>query len=261
MTEDDLHRIRASSGWREHRVEVFSSSEGRVLVKGQRPARGALPYRVMNSFARAVGMPLLKAAPAYGGARAQRIEAARLRDLHAAGVSVPELLHVDDEFIVMQYLGDTSLIALLHGEPAQTLLWWQRGLEALVQVHAQGQYLSQAFARNFIVVGSGLAMIDFEDDPLEVMSLDEAQARDWLAYLHSTVWLMRDGQPDLVSWLMVQLVRERPPVRRLVESAARRLGWLRRLPRSRRPWGRDVVSLQAVAQLLHASTLASNRTA
>jgi tRNA A-37 threonylcarbamoyl transferase component Bud32 len=254
MNSTDLDRIRADGRWREHRVAAFDTRDGQVLVKGQRPARSDWPYRVLNGLARASGLSLLKAAPAYGGLRAQRIEAGRLRQLQVAGVPVPALLHEEDGFIVMQYLGDTSLVELLKTEPAQALVWWERGLHTLVQVHARGQYLSQAFARNFIAVGDGLAMIDFEDDPLEVMSLAEAQARDWLAYLHSSVWLLTTPRSELAALLNTALAQEPAAVRQRVAAAARRLGWLRLLPRERKPWGRDVVSLQAVAELLHVGT-------
>lgn len=257
MNGTDLDRIRADTRWRENRVATFDTRDGKVLVKGQRPARSAWPYRVLNGLARASGLSLLKAAPAYGGLRAQRIEAGRLRQLQDAGVQVPALLHEEEGFIVMQYLGDTSLVEWLKAEPGQALVGWQRGLHTLVQVHARGQYLSQAFARNFIKVGDGLAMIDFEDDPLEVMSLDEAQARDWLAYLHSSVWLLKTPLSELATLLNTALAQEPVAVRQRVAAAARRLGWLRRLPRERKPWGRDVVSLQAVADLLYASARAT----
>ncbi|WP_043703468.1 hypothetical protein [Tepidimonas taiwanensis] len=40
------------------------------------------------------------------------------------------------------------------------------------------------------------------------------------------------------------------PVRERIDDAARRLAWLRHLPSRRDPWGRDVVSLQALAAFL-----------
>ncbi len=181
MTPADLQRIRSSPGWRRSRVELFhDTSVGSVIVKGQRAQRPAWRYRLLNGLARLIRLPLLKAAPAHGGARAQRIEVDRLRRLAAAGVPVPQVLHAEDEFFVQSWLGETRLDQLLRRGDA--LVWWQRGLRALVDLHARDQYLSQAFARNFIARGDALAMIDFEDDPLEVMTLEQAQARDWLAF-------------------------------------------------------------------------------
>jgi tRNA A-37 threonylcarbamoyl transferase component Bud32 len=259
MTPADLQRIRASAAWHEHRIEVFhDTSQGSVLVKGQRAPRPAWRYRLLNGFARAAGLPLLRAAPAHGGARAQQIEVARLRGLAAAGVPVPQVLHVEADFFVQSYLGDTRLDELLlHASAA---LWWQRGLQALVALHARDQYLSQAFARNFIAQGERLAMIDFEDDPLEVMTLEQAQARDWLAYLHSSARVLRAQtavqQAASIELLRAELARERLPVRRLVADTARRLRWVQRLAaQDGRGWRRHVAVLQsAVALMLAADT-------
>lgn len=257
MTDDDLQRIRASSGWRERRVEVLhGTGDGSVVIKGQRVARSAWRYRLLNGFARLIGLPLLKAAPAHGGARAQAIEVERLRRLAAAGVAVPRVLHVSDEFFVQSWLGDGRLDHLLQREDA--LVWWHRGLQALLDVHARGQYLSQAFARNFIAVGDTLAMIDFEDDPLEAMTLDEAQARDWLAYLHATALAFRQRAPVLhaecTALLREALARERAPVRALVADTARRLRWLLRLPAGDgRGWRRHIAILQLAVGLMLAA--------
>lgn len=233
MTPQEVQRLRDSAGWRARRVEVVhGSSQGSVVVKGQRAARPAWRGRLLNGFARILRLPLLQAAPAPGGAHAQAVEVRRLRSLAAAGVRVPRLLHVDDEFIVLSWLGDARLDALLTQPDA--LVWWQRGLSTLVEVHEREQYLSQAFARNFIAVDERLAMIDFEDDPLEVMSLEQAQARDWLAYLHASALAFRQRLPapyaECLALLRAELARERAPVRRLLGATAHRLRWMQRLP-------------------------------
>ena len=83
-----------SPGWRARRVEVFDTDAGKVLAKGQRPARHPARYQLLNALARLVGVPFLKAVPMHGGAEAQRIELARLQALHEAGAGVPRVLHV-----------------------------------------------------------------------------------------------------------------------------------------------------------------------
>ena len=109
MTPADLQRIRSSPGWRTHRVEVFhDTSLGSVLVKGQRAPRPPWRYQLLNAVAALARLPLLRAAPAHGSARAQQIEVARLRQLAAAGVAVPQVLHVEADFFVQSYLGDAA---------------------------------------------------------------------------------------------------------------------------------------------------------
>lgn len=249
MTPAELQHIRASPGWRKQRIElVHDTSVGSVLVKGQRAPRPAWRHQLLSGFARVAGVPLLRAVPAHGGVRAQHTEVRRLRELAAAGVPVSQLLHVEADFFVQRYLGEQRLGAVLRGP--QALLWWQRGLRSLVALHARGQYLSQAFARNFIASGDQLAMIDFEDDPLEVMSLQQAQARDWLAYLHSGALVLR-GQQAALELLRAELAHESAPVRALVADTARRLRWMLRLPAGDgRGWRRHVAILQSAVALM-----------
>lgn len=253
MTPAELQRIRSSRGWRQHRIEVLhGTSRGSVLVKGQRPPRSAWRYRLLDAVAAAIGEPLLRAAPVLGGGEAQATEVRRLRALAAAGVNVPEVLHVDPEFFVQRWLGDQRLDERLHRGDPQALDAWQRGLRCLVDLHERGQAASQAFTRNFIVQGDRLALIDFEDDPLQIMTLEQAQARDWLAYLHSTAremprTLITVAATDL---LRAELARERDPVRRQVVASARRLAWLGRIGvREGRGWRRHVSILQTAVGL------------
>ncbi len=256
MTDDDLQRIRASSGWREHRIEVMrGTSVGTVLVKGQRAARGPWRYRVLNGVARAVGLPLLRAAPAPGGAASQRIEVERLHALAAAGVFVPRVLHVDEQFFVMSYLDGPLLFSLMQAGDDSARQWWQRGVAALADVHARGQYLSQAFTRNCIGVDERVAMFDVEDDPLQVMPLAQAQARDWLAYLYTSAMTPPAPQSAMAAWLRPVLLAQSPAVQHELRKVTRLMGrWLpSRRQDAARGWRRYLGMLQCTHQVLSAA--------
>jgi len=251
VTPQDIERIRASAGWRRDRVEIFETDSGPVIAKGQRAVRSNLGYAALNAIARLTGSRLLQAVPMHGGAQAQAVELRRLGALRAAGVAVPEVLHEEAEFFVMELVPGQNLAQWLAGKPANGLALWQQGLDAIRRTHERGQYLSQAHARNFIVTPQGPVAIDFEDDPLEVMTLDEAQAHDWLVYLLSTVWLMAEAHPRLLSIWEQYVPSGRGLQADLLMTATRRLGWMRHLPQKRKPWGRDVVSAQAAASFLY----------
>ncbi|OOG37984.1 hypothetical protein [Polaromonas sp. A23] len=259
MTSDDLQHIRASTGWRQHRTEVIRLAGGTVVVKGQRPARAAGGAGALSLLASLTGLSLVKPAPAPGGTDGQAIEVGRLVALRAAGLLAPQVLHVDPEFFVMEFLAGPNMAQAMEDEPAQALLLWQQGLQALLALHAQGQYLSQAFARNFILSPQGVAAIDFEDDPVQAMPLLHAQARDWLLYLQSTVWLLpADTRPAAQAAWQDTIVTESSAVTAALRAAVGRLAWMRRLPSSRKPWGRDIISAQAAAAFLHAWARSSN---
>ncbi|MEO7056145.1 MAG: hypothetical protein ABI281_12475 [Caldimonas sp.] len=246
MNDADIEAVRASIESSRHRVKAVQTSLGRVIAKRQRPPRSAWRGRIVNVLAGGFGVVMLRAVPAHGGARGQEIEIERLRSLRAAGVQVPEVLHAEAGFFVMGELAGPSLVSLVERGGMAGFEAWRRGLAALAETHARGGYLSHAFARNFIATDAGLAMIDFEDDALETMPLEAAQARDWLAYLHSTLWLLDRPIAEVQAAIAIRLADEAAPVRALVEATGRRLAPLRHLPRSRRPWGREVVGAQAL---------------
>lgn len=251
LSPDILRAILLAKEWRLHRVLRIDTPQGEIIIKGQRPARGSSRYQMLNLIAGTLRAPFLKAAPAWGGARAQQIEVTRLKTLAALGFPVPAVLHVDKEFFVMSSLGEGDLAHTILTQPEHAYEAWQRGGALLVDVHRQNQYLSQAFARNFILHDGKLGLIDFEDDPLEVMSLPEAQVRDWLAYLHSTVWLLAAHRGNMPAQLDKWLSQESEEVQATMQQAANRLSWMRRLSSNRKRWGRDTASIQAVGSLLY----------
>lgn len=248
--------IEAARHWREGGVEVLDAPDaGRIVVKGQRAPRRAVLYRVLKAAGALLGVPCLNAAPRVGGSAGQELEVARLRALHAAGARVPQVLHVDEAqgYFVMQWLGGEHLASALHRSAPQAAALWREAGDELLRVHAAGQYLSQAFARNIIVGEDGrlAGMIDFEDDPAQVMSLEDAQTRNWLEFLHSTLWAVpvprkKAADACLDAWLAA----EPPAVQRRFAHACRRLAWLRRLPKH--PiWGRDVAAVQAAGAAVY----------
>ncbi len=251
LSARSLEIIEASHGWRRNRVEHFELPEGRVVVKGQRPLRGPWAYRLLNGIATLAGVACLKAVPMHGGGLAQKVEVRRLQALSAAGVRVPQLWHVAEDYIAMEDLGQSNLIRLI-GEGGETARdAWQRCARYLLDVHRAGQYLSQCFARNIMVLSNEIGAIDFEDDPLEVMSLPDAQARDWLLFLQSSLWVL-DEPPDWVDeQLDAWLGQETPEVRRVLGVAITRLAWLRHLSNNRKLWGRDGISARTAAVFLH----------
>ncbi len=252
LSATDLAAIDAEQHWRMHRTQAVQTSIGRVWVKGQREGGATFGHFILDAAARVLGLDSLRVAPAQGGARAQATEHRRLLQLRSAGVAVPQVLHQNHERLVLQMLSPRSLVDdIANASTAQdAFALWSQGAHALAQVHAQSQYLSQAFARNMIVHAGQVWFIDFEDDPLSVMPLEAAQARDALAFLHSTVWLMQGHGIDLLSKAELPAQVLRPELAKNLSKIVRRLGVLRRLPTKRRPWGRDVVTTQAAMQLL-----------
>ncbi len=107
----------------------------------------------------------------------------------AAGVPAPAALRASADGIVPQFVGDRTLVEQFRLDAATRLAASRRELSTIADVHGRDQYLSRAFARDMLEHDRGICLIDFVDDPLETMSLVQAQAPDWLAGLHSSIWL------------------------------------------------------------------------
>jgi tRNA A-37 threonylcarbamoyl transferase component Bud32 len=256
LSDSSIALIEAATVWREKRVQVFDLPEGKVIVKGHRPLRGPWMHRILNVLAKLLRVPMMQAVPVYGGARSQEVELRRLAALAAAGAPVPKVLHVGQDYFVMSYLGASNLAGQLSGRGFAAFALWREAAEQIVKVHAGGQYLSQCFGRNVIVDQSApepifAGLIDFEDDPVDVMSVQEAQVRDWLIFLQSTVYVL-NAPPDVLKTSLRELFsKESSELRQALLQSCRKLVWLRHLPRSRKPWGKDTVMIPAAAQAMH----------
>jgi hypothetical protein len=195
------------------------------------PQPPAWRYRLLAGAARGLGQPALQPVRPSGGNAGLRIEARRIRALGDAGLRAPAILDEADDWLLLSDLGPLTLELLIrHAAAEDRLRWWRRGADYILHAHRSGQYLSQAFARNFVWSDdAGLGAIDFEDDAATAMPLADAQTRDWLPYCFSTAVYFADRLPELHAALSDLLDAEAPGVRERTRIAFRRLGWLRLL--------------------------------
>lgn len=230
----------------------------RVWLKRAGPRHGMSGYRALGLAARLLRLPVLTPVPNRGGRAAIATEVRRLRELAAHGIAVPQVLAAQDEGFLMADLGApgrpapslaTELDAALPAGAPAVLAPWTQGLDALAQVHARGQCLSQAFARNLVLGADGhIACIDFEDDPAAALPLAACQLRDLLCYVHSTALHLAQAQAledARAAWRQrLQGPQYGAEFHALLARSTARLAWLRHLPADRR-WGRDAQRLRA----------------
>lgn len=216
------------------------------------PEPPAWRYQIQGIVARLLGLSALQPVRPRGGAAGIGNEAARLDALAAAGVHVPQVLAHGGDWLLISEIGYTTLESLIrHASGEARLAHWRAGAAYIHGVHAAGQYLGQPFARNLVwSPEGGLGAIDFEDDPLTVMSLDEAQMRDWMPYFFSTAVYFEADLPMLCAEIEAVLTNEARAVRDGVARLMRRTAWVavaRRLPRALRR--RDVVKTACYGEL------------
>ncbi len=138
---------------------------------------------VLDLAARKLDVPALRPPPHWGGERACATERRRLEALAACGARVPEVLGFGPRALLIGDIG-TALKTHLHAtDAAGQARLIAMAVHALAQVHVHGGYIGQPFARNLTLDDDGrIGFLDLEEDPLENMSLEQAQVRDWLVF-------------------------------------------------------------------------------
>lgn len=252
--------ILASSPERIHRLhggpELPELPEGfAVWVKRAEPPHPVSLVRLYNFVMTPV--PLLRSVPNPGGVAALDNEHRRLRSLAAQGVPVPRVVAQGGEWIATSDAGTEPLQARLdrlrqQGNHAGILANWTLGLRAIASAHGRGAYLSQCFARNMVVgLKDRIFFIDFEEDPGEVMTVAQAQVRDWALYVHSTAFFLQDRQPAAAA-MASAVAAASDEVRVMLVGLMRRLRWLLALLPDAAWLGRDIARARAAGLLLRA---------
>jgi tRNA A-37 threonylcarbamoyl transferase component Bud32 len=216
------------------RIEKITTEQGAWWLKKAAPARGIFRYHALNFFSWLMRLPLLKAVPQPGGEAAIANEKKRLTQLAAAGILVPEVVASAADWLLLSDTG-TSIIRTLK---MQTTSQQRRQqlfttcLTGIRQLHDQQQYLSQGFIRNLLLLPDNdrIAFIDFEDDPLEVMSLAEAQARDVLLLVNSTARFFIQDQAFFQHSISQFLKGHDPAMISALKTTASRMQWITRIP-------------------------------
>ena len=173
-------------------------------------------------------LPVLKAPPGRSGDAVFQIEQRRLRQLTGQGVRVPQIVASGRQELLLSDLGTTLALRLRKADPDSAQRLFARTVAALADAHQRGAYLGQPQARNVVVDEEDrIGFIDFEEDPGEVMSLAQAQCRDWLLFASGTVRHLPFSDARVSEALAMGLARADPAVRSALAHNLRRLGWVR----------------------------------
>lgn len=244
-----------------HAVMRYVQPTETLWLKRVGQSNAAWRYRFLGAVARGLRVPVLTPVPNAGGRAAIATEVARLRDLAARGLRVPEVLAACGDGFLMRHLGapgeDTPSLgnemelAVPRGSSA-VLALWKQGLQSLTKVHKAGTCLSQAFARNLVRCPDGvIGYIDFEDDPAAALPLPLCHARDALCFAHSTAWILQsaDALPAARTQWQAWVQTLTPAAQQALQNSVARMAWAGRFPDSRK-LGRDAQRIRMAWELL-----------
>lgn len=229
-----------------------------IVIDGQRAwlkqygeGGRALALGALTFVSRRLGLDALRPPPHRGGDAARAIEARRLAELRAQEVNVPEVIGQGHAALVLSDNGRSLATCLRETDDAGRDVLVSLALAAIAEAHRHGAYFGQPLPRNMTYDGRAVGFIDFEEDPLEVMDLAQAQARDWLMFGYG-VAKYYDGRLEVLQRLLVDaLGAERAPV---LAHAHAVTGRLQRLARFGLKLGRSGRSLAHSILVIHAAT-------
>jgi len=223
-------------------VQKFSLGGRTAWLKRYDPDSLIRPamVRLWNGLASRLDLAALRSPPRHTGEKAKEIELRRIEALRAHGAPVPRVLGEGPRSLILSDMGPTlahRLKRLKSANDADILV--RQTAQAIGELHRHGGYLGQAFARNITVGERGVGFIDFEEDPSEIMTLAQAQARDWVLFT-TGVGPYFTGRVDALGDLIrEEALNVEPQVAREVHRIARRLGFLERAALPRTQGGRD----------------------
>ncbi len=207
-----------------------------IVIEGQRAwlkqyGKGsrALALGLLNFVAHRFQLDALRPPPHRGGDAARETEARRLGELHAQGINVPEVIGSGHAALVIGDNGSSFNTCLREADEAGRDQLVVAAMQALAEAHARGAYFGQPLPRNLTWDGQKVGFIDFEEDPLEVMDLAEAQARDWLMFGYGVAKYYGDRPERLQAMMAEAMDSVQGPVRAHVHSVSGRLQGLARV--------------------------------
>ena len=208
---------------------------------------------ILDAIARGLQIDALRPPSHPGGGQAKQIEARRLAELQAQGVHVPQVIGEGSSTLLLSDIGETFAAQLraANGNPEQIDGLTCKVVDAIVSAHARGAYFGQPLPRNITIDAAGrVGFIDFEEDPLEVMTLAQAQARDWLMFAFG-MSKYYDGRTGVLADILARAMQAEPEVAvhagriRRLQGFARKIRWL----------GRSARHVAHSILIVHAATL------
>jgi len=220
---------------KERIIKIISNNKEIYWLKKSAPGMGVFRYHGLNIFSSLLRLPLLKAVPQKGDQMALDIEVKRIECLHDNGVLTPKVIAKEPGWLLLKNLGESIIDDMKAHRHNQTRMrkLFSHCLVAIKQLHLKNQYLSQGFVRNMLMIDEDrgtVGFIDFEDDPLTVMNLQQAQGRDLLLFINSTARFFVKDSEYFRNQIHEFLDGHNPKVIASIRNTNKKLMWITKLP-------------------------------
>ena len=171
----------------------------KIWFKQAAPPKARIWHHLQKILAAFIPLPILRSTVSPGGAAALQAEAARMVHFKAQGFHVPSILATNEQMIAMTDLGPQFREVLDRSDSAEdhlTLL--KTAIRTMARLHQAGLAHGRPYMRDMTWDGERLGFLDLEEDPLQVMPLPVAQARDvWIFLSASSRYARRKGEKKI----------------------------------------------------------------
>lgn len=161
---------------------VFKNKQ--LWLKRRPFSKKTLWHTLQHVVSKIVRLPLFYPTVSKGGADSLHFEASRLRLFQAQGIAVPAVYAVTDVLLITEDTGEQLHAFLGKSENKNNVeKYLKQVADCLIAVHKAGLYHGRPSLKDMTLQDGILYFIDLEEDCLQQMSLEEAQARDiWLFF-------------------------------------------------------------------------------
>lgn len=196
--------------------------------------------------------PLFYPTTTKGGPASLHAEAMRLKQFSARQIAVPKVIAVTDDFLLTQDVGiqlhQYLCSVKTEDEKFNTLLL---AIQALNQLHRAELCHARPSFGDMTWQNGTIFFIDLEEDPLNIMSLAEAQARDVWLFFNNAVRYYPKQDPRLVKLFQAYtpgIHQETLNALHFIVSKMKLFHWIETIFKSR--LGRDVTCALVANQTL-----------
>lgn len=164
------------------RVARFAWNGQVLWVKKAIPAKSTGWHRLQNTISKLIPLAILRPTVSSGGAAGLELEAARIRRFSEAGITVPQVLGVNERWILLEDLGDL-VEGLLKRDDSSLEDTVADCTRAIARLHKAGLAHGRAKLNDLVRLEDGsIGFIDFEENlDASGIPLAALQARDlWL---------------------------------------------------------------------------------
>lgn len=153
-----------------------------VWYKYPVPPKTRIWHILQRIAATATGMPIIRSTLSAGGGQALRDEASRLQNFQDKGFHAPAILAAHDDMIVLADAGPQFRDVLdRHGDRNAQAALLKTAMQEMVRLHGAGLAHGRPYMRDMTWKDDTLYFLDLEEDPVKVMPVATAQARDiWI---------------------------------------------------------------------------------